>query len=161
MKKQSLLLLLLTGLMACHHYPQDPDNTLTTIRQGKLRVGYSENPPWVVKTAGAPAGIEPTLLTAFARTQQARIEWVADTEHDLMEQLKKRELHLVVGGLVHNSPWSQQVSFTRPYLQQGAKKRVMAVVEGENAFVLELEKFLWRQEEKLKTTLSHEADPQL
>jgi polar amino acid transport system substrate-binding protein len=153
MKKHCLLLLLLAGLMACDRYPRDPEKTLTRVNQGKLRVGYTENPPWVVKTAGEPAGIEPTLLKAFAKTQQARIEWVADTEQDLMEQLKKRELHLVVGGLVHNSPWGHQVSFTRPYLKQDQKKHVMGIIKGENAFVLELEKFLLGQEKKVKASL--------
>jgi polar amino acid transport system substrate-binding protein len=151
MKKHCLLFLLLAGLTACDSYPKDPDNTLEKIRNGKLRVGYSENPPWVVKTAGAPTGIEPKLITAFAKTQQARIEWVHDSEQDLIALLKKKELHLVVGGLLHTSPWSQQVSLTRPYLKKEKNKLVMAVQKGENAFTLELEKFLLGQEEKLKT----------
>jgi polar amino acid transport system substrate-binding protein len=153
MKKHCLLFLLLAGLMACDQYPRDPEKTLSGLRQGRLRVGYSENPPWVVKTAAAPTGIEPALLVAFAKTQQTHIEWVADTEQDLMEQLKNRELHLVVGGLTHNSPWSHQVSFSRPYLKQGREKRVMGVIKGENAFVLELEKFLLGQEGKIKASL--------
>jgi polar amino acid transport system substrate-binding protein len=153
MKKYGFLLLLLTGLLACDTYPNDPDKTLTQVQTGTLRVGYSENPPWVVKTAQEPRGIEPTLIKAFAKTQDIRIEWVNDSEQDLMLQLEKRELHLVVSGLLHNSPWSQQVSFTRPYLRQDKKKRVMAVLKGENAFILELEKYLFRQEEKLKASL--------
>jgi polar amino acid transport system substrate-binding protein len=153
MKKRCLLFLLLAGLTACDSYPRDPDKTLIKIRHGKLRVGYSENPPWVIKTAGEPKGIEPALVVAFAKTQQARIEWVADSEHDLIEQLKNGELHLVVGGLVHDSPWSQQVSFTRPYLKQGRERRVMGVMKGENAFILELEKFLLRQQETIKASL--------
>jgi polar amino acid transport system substrate-binding protein len=153
MKKHCLLFLLLAGLTACDNYPKDPDKTLEKIRNGKLRVGYSENPPWVVKTAGEPTGIEPGLIRAFAKSQHARIEWVHDSEQDLMELLEKKELHLVVGGLLHTSPWSQQVSFTRPYLKEEKDKRVMAVQKGENAFTLELEKYLLDQEEKLNAAL--------
>ena len=153
MKKNGLLLLLLTGLLACDTFPKDPDKTLTQARTGSLRVGYSDNPPWVVKTAGVPGGIEPGLIKAFAQTQDIRIEWVNDSEQDLMQQLAKRELHLVLSGLLHTSPWSQEVSFTRPYLKQGKEKRVMGVLKGENAFILELEKYLLSQEEKLKASL--------
>ena len=133
MKKNGLLLLLLTGLLACDTFPKDPDKTLIQVRTGSLRVGYSDNPPWVVKTAGVPNGIEPGLIKAFAQAQDIRIEWVNDSEQDLMEQLAKRELH--------------------PYLKQGKEKRVMGVLKGENAFILELEQYLLSQEEKLKASL--------
>ena len=153
MKKKGLLLLLLTGLLACDTFPKDPDKTLTQVRTSSLRVGYSDNPPWVLKTAGVPGGIEPGLIKAFAQAQDIRIEWVNDSEQDLMEQLAKRELHLVLSGLLHTSPWSQEVSFTRPYLKRGKEKRVMGVLKGENAFILELEQYLLSQEEKLKASL--------
>jgi polar amino acid transport system substrate-binding protein len=153
MRNYCFLLLFLAVLVACDQYPKDPDKTLEHAQSGTLRVGYSHNPPWVVKTAGEPGGIEPALLKAYAQSRQLRLEWVNDTEQDLMQQLENRTLHLVVSGLRHDSPWSQRVSFTRPYLQQEKKKRVMGVLKGENAFILSLEKFLFSQEEKLKTTL--------
>jgi polar amino acid transport system substrate-binding protein len=153
MRNYCFLLLLLGALAACGQFPKDPDKTLHQASNGTLRVGYSHNPPWVVKTSGAPAGIEPALVAAFAQSRQLRVEWVNDTEQDLMAQLENRTLHLVVCGLLHDSPWSQRVSFTRPYLLQEKKKHVMSVLKGENAFILALEKFLFSQEAKLKTTL--------
>ncbi|RNI31944.1 hypothetical protein EFA69_05390 [Rufibacter immobilis] len=114
-------------------------------------VGYSENPPWVVKGPNGPTGIEPDLVKAFAQTLQADIRWRNDTEQNLLEELEQNKLHLVMAGITHDTPWKKKIAFTRPYLEQGKKKHVLGVIKGENAFVLALEKFLHQQEPFLKT----------
>ena len=153
--KYKVLIWLLAGLfIGCENYPKDPDKTLEQVRNGTLIVGYAENPPWVIKTATEPTGIEAQLIKDFASTINARIKWQNDTEQDLFEQLEKKELHLVIAGLTDKNTWKSKISFTRPYLKKEKDKHVMAVLKGENAFVLHLEKFLLSQEEKLKTTVA-------
>ena len=137
-------------LVGCDNFPKDPDKTLEKVRNGTLLVGYSENPPWVVKTAAVPSGIEAELVKEFAHQLNAKIQWQNDTEQDLFEKLEKRELHLVIGGLTDKNSWKNKISFTKPYLKGEKNNYVMAVLKGENAFVLQLEKFLHDQEAKLK-----------
>jgi polar amino acid transport system substrate-binding protein len=84
----------------------------------------------------------------------ARIKWQNDSEQDLFEQLEMKELHLVIGGLTTKNAWKSKISFTKPYLKKEKNNHVMAVLKGENAFVLQLEKYLYTQEEKLKTSVA-------
>ena len=137
-------------VMGCESYPRDPDNTLEKIRNGKLVVGYTENPPWVVKTAGEPTGIEAELVKDFARSLHAQVVWQNDSEQDLFEKLEKKKLHLVIGGLTDKNSWKSKISFTKPFLKGEKHNYVMATLKGENAFVLQLEKFLHTQQLKLK-----------
>jgi polar amino acid transport system substrate-binding protein len=142
-------LLPLLAQTGCGDFPRDPDDTLQTIRQGTLRVGYAHNPPWVVARGPEPAGLEPDLIRSFARTQRAEVEWVLDSEQDLLEKLRQKELHLVVAGLTDKNPWSKNISFSRPYQREGKHRHVIAVRKGENAFTLALENFLYAREQKL------------
>lgn len=151
---------LLLALQACDTFPQDPEHTLAQARNGTLLVGYSENPPWVMKTAGAPTGIEPALVQGFARTLGARVQWHHDTEQHLFEALEKKRLHLVVAGLTDENPWKKQVAFTRPFIERpkpdqklSKDQHVMATVQGENAFIVALERYLHQQEPAVQTQL--------
>lgn len=151
-----LVMVLLTS--ACDNFPKDPGKTLTKIKNGTLLVGYTENPPWVIKTKGEPVGLEAELIKKFAKTQGAKIIWVNDTEQDLFEQLEKRELYLVIGGFTDKNTWKKKISFTRPYLKQQKDKHVMAVLKGENAFIVALETFLHQQKTNLNAMpASHET----
>jgi polar amino acid transport system substrate-binding protein len=150
MKKWAILLLGIGLVTSCQNYPQDPDDTLAKVKNGQLLVGYSVNPPWVIKTQTEPTGLEADLIKDFARTQKAKVIWYHDSEQDLFEKLHKRELHLVIAGLTHKNSWASKISFSKPYLINGNKKHVVAVLKGENAFVLSLEKFMHEQEPKLK-----------
>ncbi|MFA1772541.1 transporter substrate-binding domain-containing protein [Rufibacter glacialis] len=144
-----LLLLWLVGA-GCSNYPKDPEKTLEKVSNGTLHVGYSENPPWVVKGAAAPTGIEADLIKAFAQSIGAQIQWHNDTEQNLLEALEEKQLQVVIAGLTDDSPWSKNVSFTRPFVELGKKKHVMAVVMGENAFITKLESFLHQQASSLE-----------
>lgn len=133
-------------LQACSDYPQDPSKTLHKVEGGTLVVGYSENPPWVVKASPEPTGIEPELVKAFARKLHARVQWRNNTEQVLFEDLEKKRVDLVVAGLTDDTPWTKEkVGFTRPFVEQGKQKHVMAIVQGENAFLVRLEEFLQQQ----------------
>ncbi|UOQ68334.1 transporter substrate-binding domain-containing protein [Hymenobacter volaticus] len=136
-------------LIGCNGFPKDPEHTLDQVRNGTLIVGYSANPPWVVKTANGPTGTEVALVEAFARTLPAQIQWRNDTEQNLFEALEHRQVHVVVAGLTDQNPWKEKVAFTRPYQEVGKEKHVLASIQGENAFIVALERFLHQQEATL------------
>ncbi|GER23084.1 ABC transporter substrate-binding protein [Zafaria cholistanensis] len=132
--------------------PADPEGTLERVRDGHLRVGVSTNAPWAETRDGAePAGIEPDLVRKFAATLPARIQWSEGGEQKLVDELKRGNLDIVLGGLTKDTPWAEKVAVTAPYAEATDEhgethKHVMATPPGENAFLLELEKFLARQE---------------
>jgi ABC-type amino acid transport substrate-binding protein len=142
--------LVLTG---CQNFPKDPEKTLEQVTHGTLRVGYSENPPWVVKGPTGPTGIEPDLVNAFAKTINATVEWQNDAEQNLLEELEKSNLHVVIAGITDDTPWKTKIAFTRPYAEVGKKKHVVCVIKGENAFLVKLEKFLHQQQPTLEARL--------
>ncbi|WP_336716076.1 transporter substrate-binding domain-containing protein [Arthrobacter sp. USHLN218] len=147
--------------------PSDPEGTLDRVAGGTIRAGISHNPPWTEtgtgsasagtgststgagtgSTSTAPGGTEAELVRAFAAEHNARVEWVSGGESNLVRQLERGELDLVVGGLTKDSPWSKHAALTQPYLEtsnaQGDKEQhVVAARMGENAFLVELERFL-------------------
>lgn len=134
--------------------PTDPDGTLDRVTGGTLRVGVSPNPPWTDLPGGPdadPAGTEVELVERFAESVDAEIVWVPGGEEDLIGQLEHAELDLVIGGLTATSPWSSKVALTYRYTSttgpRGEKElHVMAAPMGENAFLVELERFLLDQE---------------
>ncbi|OUJ74993.1 transporter substrate-binding domain-containing protein [Hymenobacter crusticola] len=134
-------------LPACSDFPKDPEKTLKRVENGTLVVGYSENPPWVVQGNPEPTGIEPALVKAFAQTLHARVRWRKGTEQTLFEDLEKRKIDLLIAGLTDESPWkNEKAGFTRSFVEHRKKKHVMAAIQGENAFVMRLEEFLYQRE---------------
>lgn len=140
--------LLLAGCSAT--IPTDPEGTLDRVTGGTLRVGISPNPPWTDLPTGPdgdPSGTEVALVEDFAETIDADVVWVAGGEEDLIGQLERGELDLVIGGLTAKSPWSEKAALTYRYAEttgpEGEKElRVMAAPMGENAFLTEIEGFL-------------------
>jgi hypothetical protein len=146
------LLAALLALACCGTYPTDPEGTLERVRGGTLRVGASVNGDWVRIPEGgsSPArvgGAEADLVRQFAEQLGAEVEWVQGTEHVLAEELKHGTLDMVIGGLDDKTPWSTHAGLTRPYTESkdvrgSLHKHVMLVPLGENAFLLELDRFL-------------------
>ncbi len=91
---------------------------------------------------GDAAGVEPNLLSEFAGQRDAKIAWTADAESDLLRALEHRQLDIVIGGLTNSTPWSKHVALTQPYLTLDGEEHVMAVPQGENRWLLELDRFL-------------------
>src|SRR5689334_5685077 len=103
-------------LDACGKLPRDPENTTERVeQQHAIRVGLTEDPPWVLRTSGEPAGVEVTLIRDFAHSLGATPEWFWGTEQTHMEALKHFELDIAISGLEAKTPWSKQVGLTRPY----------------------------------------------
>jgi polar amino acid transport system substrate-binding protein len=98
-------------------YPRDPEGTLDRVRGGVLRVGVTQADPWVtVDDQGVPSGVEVELVTRFAETVDAEVEWVEGSESELMEALHGRQLDVVIAGLTRQSEWQRVAALTRPFV---------------------------------------------
>lgn len=144
----SIVALILTcALSGCGlTVPSDPDGTLQSVRGGELRVGVSPDPGLVqVDEDRSPTGSIPDLVTGFADTLDADVDWTEGSEETLVGMLERGDLDLVVGGITEDSPWIDSAGMTRGYPGiDGADGRspVMLVPLGENAFLSALERYL-------------------
>lgn len=96
-------------------FPRDVDGTLEKVQNGILKVGVTENPPWVIRTNSGAAGIEPEIILALAETLNAEVHWYWDNETELLQALSERQVDVVIGGLIKESPLKKLVTFTKPY----------------------------------------------
>ena len=132
----------------CDGLPKDNFGTLERIRSQKLiRVGAAEEPPWVEIEGEAVEGVEAKLVEAFARTQEARVQWTRGSQSALAERLHKKQLDIVVGGFDDKTPLDKKMVLTQPYVTarnaEGKKtKRVLAVMPGESRLLFALDSFL-------------------
>lgn len=139
-------IVLLTGCQGA--FPADAQGTLERAREGVLRVGISENPPWtVVAPDGTVSGSEVELVTDYAESIDAAVEWVPAGESTLAAMMREGQLDVVVGGLASDVPWTSEIATTRPYATTtGADGRevriVLGVRPGENALMIDIERFL-------------------
>jgi polar amino acid transport system substrate-binding protein len=106
MRRVAVLIAVL--LLGGCQYPRDPEGTLDRVRGGTLRVGVAPVEPW--------EAVERELVRQFARTLDARVEWVEGTESELMAALAGRQLDLVIAGLERSSVWMTEAALTRPYV---------------------------------------------
>jgi polar amino acid transport system substrate-binding protein len=110
-------LALATVLLCGCEFPRDPEGTLDQVRGGALRVGVSPAEPFVKPAPGGePTGVEVELVTRFAESLDASVEWVEGSESDLMAALEGRQLDIVIAGLTRRSEWQRTAALTRPYL---------------------------------------------
>lgn len=108
----SLALLL---LCACD-LPKDSAGTLERVRNGELRAGVVEHPPWVRLEDGRVKGIEPALVETWAGTLGARVRWVRGSEGELVEALHRREIDVLAAGLERDTPYRSRLGLSQPYL---------------------------------------------
>lgn len=111
----ALLATAAVGLGGCD-YPRDADGTLDRIRGGTMRVGVTENEPWVGLRGETPSGVEVELVKRLADELDSQVEWVPGSEAALVGALERRELDLVIGGLTKDTEWRRKVAITRPYV---------------------------------------------
>jgi polar amino acid transport system substrate-binding protein len=131
--------------------PRDADGSLEKIRNGTLRVGLAQSPPWVVVNGNEVTGIEPLLVADLARQLNSKIKPVYGSESLLLKSLHRGELDIVVGGFTEGSPWKREVAFTKPYHEDSHKeKHVIALPPGENAWLMHVETYLHQNEAKLQ-----------
>ena len=118
------------------------------IAEGVLRVGASENEPWSeIDDDGSVSGVEAEILTAYAGTLGARVEWTPGAESQLILALDEGMLDVVIGGIRSDSPWVSKAALTRPHATATGpdgkpEKLVFALRLGENALLSNLERYL-------------------
>ena len=104
---------------ACVMVPRDPEATLNRVHRTHIvRIGAVNDPPWVVRTMGEPAGIEVGIARDFARSMSANPQWFWGSEGELMNALKTFELDMVIANLDAKTPWSKDVGLTQPYFEE-------------------------------------------
>jgi polar amino acid transport system substrate-binding protein len=117
MRRMGVLVATVLVVLAGCGWPRDAGTTLEDVRGGVLRVGVTENPPWVRMAGdGTPVGAEAELARMLATRLGATVEWYPGSESALMAALKDRVLDVVIGGLDSAAPWIAEASLTRPYV---------------------------------------------
>jgi polar amino acid transport system substrate-binding protein len=117
MRRMSVLVVTALTVLAGCGWPHDAGTTLEDVRGGVLRVGVTENPPWVrLAPDGDPEGAEAELVRLLADRLGATVQWYPGSESALMAALKDRVLDVVVGGLDAAAPWTAEASLTSPYV---------------------------------------------
>ena len=131
--------------------PRDADDSLAHIQNGSMRVGVSNNPPWVATSGDTIAGYEGVIVGELARQLHSRIETHPGAESVLLEQLHDRKLDVVVGGLTSDSRWKRDVALTKGYHKdREGKEHVLALPPGENRWLVRVEEYLHDNEPRLK-----------
>jgi polar amino acid transport system substrate-binding protein len=97
-------------------YPRDVEGTLDRVEGGTMRVGVSDNEPWVNLDGSEPTGVEPEIVRRFAKTIDAKIQWVQGDSEQLIDALEGGQLDLVIAGITRTSLLKLKAALTRPYV---------------------------------------------
>jgi ABC-type amino acid transport substrate-binding protein len=153
-----LLALAVMTASACG-LPRDAEGTLERVRAtGVLRAGAVTNPPYVVTERGGPSGPEVEAVEAFARGQGVRVGWVVGPEEDLVEQLERFQLDVLVGGITKENPRVKKVGATLPlYEGAGGKQHVILTPPGENAILLAMDRAVYPLRDRLRRSLAGDS----
>ena len=136
-------LLVLATLVAGCNMPRDPEDSLNRIRRtGVLRAGFTAHEPWVRLDGEAAAGPEADVVTAFAASLGARVEWRNGSESQLFEALETFDIDVAIGGFEQTNPWAPKLGTTRPYVEVDRKKHIVALPPGENRLLVAFERAL-------------------
>ena len=161
-----LALLAALAVTGCQ-FPRDVEGTLDRLAAGgTLRVGVTEHEPYVVLDDPRPTGVEVRLLEDFGRHLRAPLRFVRGSEEQLVEQLREGELDVVVGGITKRSPWKKEVAPTRVYAtthervgdKEITDEHVMLTRNGENAFLVRLERYLLDRKPAIRKALEREGE---
>lgn len=130
-------------LAACS-LPRDPEESMERVQSThELRVGATDNPPWINAGTEQPAGIEADLIRRFARQNGAQVRWTRGSETMLAEALRKHELDIAIGGFDAKTKWASVAGVSQPFAETADKKKhVMLTAAGENRLTLALDRFL-------------------
>ncbi|KZE88612.1 hypothetical protein [Microbacterium sp. TNHR37B] len=139
------LVALLSGCSALSSIPTDPDGSLDRITGGTVRVGVTDAPGLVEMEGDRAAGPLADLVVGFAEERDARVQWTAGSEEELVDRLETGDLDLAIGGMTEETPWLDRASVTRGYdgIPGAAGRRIVVLLPlGENGLQSALEAFL-------------------
>ena len=121
MKLMTGLVVILISTLAAFlqhiHFPKDAEKTLDKVSNGTLRVGFTNAEPWVYPSALGAQGIEANIVTGFAQTLHAKVEWIKGTEEQLYNALRRGEIDILIGGITDKTPWKEEIGVTKPYIE--------------------------------------------
>jgi hypothetical protein len=125
--------------------PKDPESTSDRVRHATFRVG--------ILPGNAEAERQDRVIVALlAEALPAQPAFRAEDAHLLFHALQNGELDLVIGGLPASTPFTDKAGLSReagPLFRPGeSDKRVLAVRQGENAFLMEVNRAIHRHREK-------------
>jgi hypothetical protein len=110
--------LLLVFIVVGCTLPHDPRHTLEQVRaQRVMRVGVSEDPPFIVRHGDDAAGLEAAIVRGFAARLGVRVRWIWTAQEQQFRALHACQLDMMAGGFDSKTPWKKQVAVTRPYLE--------------------------------------------
>lgn len=135
--KGYLLIILCLILSGCT-FPKDPENSFERAQRDGLKVGVVKNPPFTTVSGEAFGGSEIEFLRNFAQKEHLQIDFVEGSESDLIKDLEKYRLHLVVGGFTQKTIWKKKAGLSAPY----DDKHVLLIPKGENRLLERLEAFI-------------------
>ncbi|HEX8745389.1 MAG TPA: transporter substrate-binding domain-containing protein [Thermoleophilaceae bacterium] len=116
MRPLLLLVAIAAAALAGCQYPRDVEGTLDRVEGGTMRVGVSDNEPWVDLDGSQPSGVEPEILRGFADRVHAKVQWVRGDSEELVEALESGQLDVVIAGITRTSEYRRKVGLTRPYV---------------------------------------------
>ena len=144
-----------TGV-SCSRLPKDQNGALDRIRSsGEIRVGLSQEEPFVKLSGGEPSGVEVEIIKRFAESLGAHPVWTRGGEERLVKALEHFELDVVAGGLTSSTPWATHVGITAPY----RRDQVLAVAPGENELVKRLDEFTHAHRTEIEDLFAQEGTP--
>jgi len=133
---QSLVLMtfLIGFALAGCDLPRDPEGTLETVRGGEMRVG--------VLKVHANAEQDRPIVERLAAALGSKPVYVEGDAHALFEDLKRGQIHLVIGGVPEKTPFGKELGLSKPagslHGAHEEENRVIAVRPGENGFLLKV-----------------------
>ncbi|HLP74317.1 MAG TPA: transporter substrate-binding domain-containing protein [Bacteroidales bacterium] len=159
MKYSFIFLFIFLTLTECRNIPADPEDSFRKASSTGLKVGYAVNPPWVMVSGDSVYGIEVELVRKFAEANGMKIIWKNGPEQVILKGLKKKQFHIVISGLTMDSPWKKEkIGLTRPYFRNEKEKHVIAILQGENRLLYNLEKHLFSNKDSINALVYREYD---
>lgn len=144
----------LLTVLSCDRLPKDSHGTTDKIRStGEMRVGITEEEPFIKLINGEPHGAEIEIIKRFAASMGAKPVWSVGGEERLINALSHYELDMVAGGLTSSTPWVKHVGITSPYRHE----QVFAVGPGENELVRRLDDFTFQNRADIEELFAKEV----
>lgn len=145
-----IVLVIAVVIAGCRNIPSDPGKTFQKISETGIIIGYSVNPPWTTDDSNSAGGTEGYIIKEFAKENNINIEWQNGSEQELLRRLEEKEIHIVISGIRKDTPWKKKkIGLTTPYYKDGKDKRVIAVKQGENRLIMNLEKFYYSHKDSI------------